>query len=93
MAVKTLRRARLKSLPRKARKKHLDLNPKTKREIRMHMPARFKLMAEIIDEARNRRAESLRLLGVIDSDTKGIHATCPRCGHRFGMKSPARADL
>jgi len=93
MAVKTLRRAHLKSPSRKGRKKKLNLTPETKREIRTHMPARYKLMAEIIDEARNRRQESLRLLGVIDNDAKGSHTTCPKCGHRFGLKAPARSDI
>lgn len=94
MAVKTLRKSDLKAIPKKGRKKkRLGLTPETRRDIRTHMPARYKLMAEIIDEARNRRTESLQLLGVIDNDAREIHASCPRCGHRFGMKSPARADL
>jgi len=94
MAVKTLRRSKFKSLSGKVRKKkRLDLTPEARREIRTHMPARYKLMAEIIEEARGRRAESLRLIGVIDKDIGRIHATCPRCGHRFGLKAPARADL
>ena len=94
MAVKTLRRAHLKAIPKKGRtRKRLDLTPETKREIRTHMPARYKLMAEIIDDARNRRQESLRLIGVIDKDAKEVHAACPRCGHRFGLKAPARSDI
>jgi len=92
MAVKTLRRAQLKSLSGKRRKKRLSLTPETKKEIRKHMPARYKLMAEIIEDARGRRAESLRILGVINDDVRGIHATCPDCGHRFRLKSPAKAD-
>ena len=94
MAVKTLRRAHLKAIPKKGRtRKHLNLTAETKRDIRTHMPARYKLMAEIIEEARNRKQESLRLIGVIDNDAKEVHAACPRCGHRFGLKAPARADL
>ncbi len=94
MAVKALHRSSLKALPRKGRKKkRLNLTPETRRDIRAHMPARYRLMADIIDEARNRRTESLRLLGVVDNDAKGSHTTCPRCGHRFGLKAPARSDI
>ena len=94
MAVKALHRSSLKALPRKGRKKkRLNLTPETRRDIRTHMPARYKLMAEIIDEARSRRAESLRLLGVIDNDANGSHTSCPRCGHRFGLKASARSDI
>ena len=91
MAVKAPRRSNLKAIPKKGRKKkRINLTPETRREIRTHMPARYKLMAEIIEEARNRRQESLRLIGVIKNDAKDVHATCPRCGHRFGLKAPAR---
>jgi len=93
MAAKKVRKGKRKKT---VKHKPLNLTSGEKRKIRKYMPPQYKLIAEIIDEARNRRKESLRALGMFEGkspEIETIPATCPNCGHEFRVQDKSRLEV